>query len=74
MYYVTHGYTMKEFETEKQVKEYILLDMNKQGLSYQEVFNETKNDIQIIVYQYYTLYMEVYTIHKKMDLRDWRKQ
>lgn len=70
MYYVTHGYLMKEFETEEQAKEYILSDMNKQGLSYQEIFSQTKNDIQVIIYQYYTLYMEVYTIHKKMDLRN----
>jgi|GEM_PF-1783554 len=69
MIYVTQGYSLKEFETKEQAFDYIISDVSRHNLSYKQIYNKTDRDVQIIVFQYYTLYMEAYIIHKTMDLR-----
>lgn len=72
MFYVTHNYITKQFNDNNEAREYIFAEMDKHGLSYKQVFNKTHNGVQVIVFQYYTLYMETYIIHETMDLRDRR--
>ncbi len=72
MIYVTHDYKTKEFEDENAARLYIEAEMKKQNLAYQKVFDKNDDGVQIIVFQYYTLYMEAFIIHKQFDLRDRR--
>lgn len=72
MIYVTHDYKTKEFESEQDARRYIIDDMNRQNLSYREVYNHSDEAVQVIVFQYYTLYMETYIVHRQFDLRDRR--
>ena len=72
MIYVTHDYKTKEFESEQDAYRYITEDMNRQNLSYREVYNHSDEEVQVIVFQYYTLYMETYIVHRQFDLRDRR--
>lgn len=69
MYYVTKNYVTKEFASEGDSYNYIIADLESHHLSYKKVYDKTDNDIQVIVYQYHTLYMEAYIIHQTMDLR-----
>lgn len=69
MIHVTHNYTTKKFDTEEKAMEYIKTEMDKEGLSYQSVYDHTENDIRVIVFQYYTLYMEAFIVHKEFDIR-----
>ena len=69
MTYVTHGYTTKQFDTNEQALEYIRAEMDRQGLSYKSVYDLAENGIRVIVFQYYTLYMEAFIIHKEFDIR-----
>lgn len=69
MIYVTNGYTMYEFSTEKQAFDFINTDAQKHNLSVEQVYNHTENDMQVLIYQYHTLYLETYIIHHKIDLR-----
>lgn len=69
MLYVTHDYVTKDFESEQDAYRYITEDMKRQNLSYQEIYNHSDENMQVIVYQYYTLYMETYIVHRQFDLR-----
>lgn len=69
MIYITHNYVTKEFETNDPAMDYITTEMNKQNLSYTLVFDHTEGDVRVIVFQYYTLYMETFIIHKQFDIR-----
>ena len=63
------NYVTKEFETNDPATDYITTEMNKQNLSYTLVFDHTEGDVRVIVFQYYTLYMETFIIHKQFDIR-----
>ena len=69
MIYITHNYVTKEFETNDPAMDYITTEMNKQNLSYTLVFDHTQGDVRVIVFQYYTLYMETFIVHKQFDIR-----
>lgn len=69
MIYITHNYVTKEFETNDPAMDYITTEMNKQNLSYTLVFDHTEGDVRVIVFQYYTLYMETFIVHKQFDIR-----
>ncbi len=69
MIYVTNGYTMYEFNAEKEVFDFINNDVLKHNLNVEKVYDHTENGVQIIIYQYHTLYLETYIIHNKIDLR-----
>ena len=65
--YLTKGYTTKKFETKEEIFNYIRQDLDQHKLSYKLVFKTIKKDIEIYVYQYHTLYMEMYMIHNDFD-------
>lgn len=70
MTYVTHSYTTKQFETDEQALFYIKAEMDNQGLSYLPVYNHTDEyGVRVIVFQYYTLYMEAFVLHQEFDIR-----
>lgn len=69
MIYVTHDYITKKFETNDLAMNYITAEMKKHNLSYSLVFDHTEGDVRVIVFQYYTLYMETFIIHKQFDIR-----
>ena len=69
MIYVTHGYTTKQFETDEQALNHIKAEMDEEELSYKAVFDHTEGNVRVIVFQYYTLYMEAFIIHKEFDIR-----
>ena len=66
--YLTKRYRTKKFETKEEIFNYIKQDLDQHKLSYKLVFKTIKKDIEIYVYQYHTLYMEMYMIHKDFDL------
>ena len=59
---------MKQFETQEDAEKYIKDSMDQAGLSYKLVFVEKRENVEVRIYQYWTLYKEVYIIHKKIDL------
>lgn len=69
MFYLTNGYKIKEFENKNLIYKYIKEDLDKQNLNYKLVFKDTKSDIEILIFQYHTLYLETYIIHTNLDLR-----
>ena len=69
MIYVTHDYTTKEFDNEEQALAYIRDEMDRQKLSYTPVIDFQDGDVRVLVFQYYTLYMEVFIIHRQFDIR-----
>ncbi len=69
MIYVTNGYTLYEFTTEKQAFDFINTDVLKHNLSVEQIYNHAENGVQVLIYQYHTLYLETYIIHHKIDLR-----
>lgn len=70
MIYVTHDYTTKQFETDEQALSYVKAEMDKEELSYLPVYDQTDDyDVRVIIYQYYTLYMETFILHKEFNLR-----
>ena len=69
MFYVTTGYLMKQFKTLEDAEKYIKNSMDQAGLSYKLVFVEKRENVEVRIYQYWTLYKEVYIIHKEIDLR-----
>ena len=68
--YLTKGYVTKKFETKEEIFNYIKQDLEQHKLSYKLVFKVVEKDIEIYVYQYHTLYMEMYIIHKDFDLNN----
>lgn len=69
MVLVSKGYVIKEFDDIEKAFQYIKEDLDKEGLSYQKVFDKCDGKMQVLVYQYWTLYTEVYIIHRDYDLR-----
>ena len=69
MIYVTNGYITNQFETEEQALNHIKAEMDEEALSYKAVFDHTEGNVRVIVFQYYTLYMEAFIIHKEFDIR-----
>ena len=47
-------------------KQYQLL---KHNLNVEKIYDHTENGVQVLIYQYHTLYLETYIIHNKIDLR-----
>lgn len=68
MCYVTHGYEVKKYDTEAQALEHIEFEMGL--LTCKKIFDETKNGVRVIVYQWYTLYTETFIISDSIDMRD----
>ena len=68
MCYVTHKYEIKKYDTEAQALEYI--DYAMSAMTSKKIFDETKNGVRVIVYQWYTLYTETYIISESIDMRD----
>lgn len=68
MFYVTHGYYVEKYDTEAQALEHIEFEMGL--LTSKKIFDETKNGVRVIVYQWYTLYTETYIISDSIDMRD----
>lgn len=67
MCYVTHGYKVKKYDTEAEALERIDYEMGV--LTSRKIFDETKNGIRVIIYQWYTLYTETYIISGSIDMR-----
>lgn len=72
MIYLTKGYKINEFENKDQALEFIKKDLEQHNLNYKLIYQETNEDMEVLIYQYYTLYMETYIIHKEINLRDKR--
>lgn len=68
MCYVTHGYEVKKYDTEAQALEDI--DYKMGVMTSKKIFDEEKNGIRVIVYQWYTLYTETFIISDSIDMRD----
>lgn len=68
MCYVTHGYEVKKYDTEAQALEHIDYEMGV--MTNKKIFDETKNGVRVIVYQWYTLYTETFIISNSIDMRD----
>lgn len=68
MCYVTHGHEIKKFDTEAEALEHIEFEMGL--LTSKKIFDETKNGVRVIVYQWYTLYTETFIISNSIDMRD----
>lgn len=66
--YLTKGYVTKKFDTKEEIFNYIKQDLEQHKLSYKLVFKVVEKDIEIYVYQYHTLYMEMYMIHNDFNL------
>lgn len=66
---VSHGYVIKEFATENEVSAYIAKELDQHNLSYRKVYDHAENEMRVLVYQYHTLYTEVFIIHDDYDLR-----
>ena len=67
MCYVTHGHEVKKYDTEAEALERIDYEMGV--LTNRKIFDETKNGIRVIIYQWYTLYTETYIISNSIDMR-----
>ena len=74
MVYLTKDYVMKEFESREKALEYIKKDLDQYNLSYKLVYRDVQEDVEILIFQYWTLYMEFYIIHKEIDLRETRSK
>lgn len=68
MCYVTHGYEGKKYDTEAQALEHI--DYKMGVMTSKKIFDEEKNGIRVIIYQWYTLYTETFIISDSIDMRD----
>ena len=68
MCYVTHRYEVKKYDTEAQALEDI--DYKMGVITSKKIFDETKNGVRVIVYQWYTLYTETFIISDSIDMRD----
>lgn len=67
MCYVTHGHEIKTYDTEAEALERIDYEMG--GLTSRKIFDETKNGIRVIVYQWWTLRTDVFILCDKPDMR-----
>ena len=72
-YKVTNNYTTLGFNTLAECYEYINNQMKKNNIKFKRIYNRhifTKNKLfmQVIIYQYQTLYMETFIIHEDYNL------
>ena len=74
MIYLTKDYVMKEFENREKALEHIKKDLDQHNLSYKLVYRDVQKDVEILIFQYWTLYMEFYIINKEIDLRETRSK
>ena len=72
MIYLTKGYIIKEFEDKNQALDFIKQDLDQHKLSYKLIYKDVNEDMEVLIYQYHTLYMETYIIHKELNLKDKR--
>lgn len=72
MIYLTKGYIIKEFENRNRALEFIKQDLEQHKLNYKLIYKDTNEDMEVLIYQYHTLYMETYIIHKELNLKDKR--
>lgn len=68
MVYVTHRYKVKEYETEEDAVAQIHNEMS--AMTSKKIFDETKNGIHVMIFQWWTLYIEEYVISKSIDMRN----
>ena len=66
---LTHGYETEECYTPNEPFEKIEAYLKSYNLPYEQVFNKSDEKMQVIVYQYSTLYMETFIIHRTRDLQ-----
>lgn len=66
---VSNGYIIKEFGSIDEVYSYIHKEVGKHNLSYKKVYDHTENEIRVVIFQYHTLYTEVFIIHENYELR-----
>ena len=72
MIYLTKGYIIKEFENRNKALKFIKQDLEQHKLNYKLIYKDINEDMEVLIYQYYTLYMETYIIHKELNLKDKR--
>ena len=72
MIYLTKGYIIKEFEDRNQALDFIKQDLEQHKLNYKLIYKDINEDMEVLIYQYHTLYMETYIIHKELNLKDKR--
>ena len=72
MIYLTKGYIIKKFENRNKALEFIKQDLEQHKLNYMLIYKDVNEDMEVLIYQYYTLYMETYIIHKELNLKDKR--
>lgn len=66
---LTHGYETEECYTPTEPFEKIEQYLKSHNLPYNQVFNKCDGKMQVIVYQYSTLYMETFIIHRTRALQ-----
>lgn len=49
---------------------YIEDQMESRGVSYKKIYENSSPDERVVIYQYWTLYQEVYQISTRLDLRE----
>lgn len=65
---LTNGYETQECQTMEEVFQKIENCLKKNNLSYEKIFDRCDGKMQVIVYQYSTLYMETFIIHGDYNL------
>ena len=66
---LTHGYETEECQSMEEALAKIETYLKKFGLSYEQIFNQCNGKMQVIVYQYSTLYTETFIIHRTRDFQ-----
>lgn len=66
---LTHGYETEECQSLEEAFEKIENYLKSYDLPHKQVFNKCDGKMQVIVYQYSTLYMETFIIHRTRDLQ-----
>ena len=59
---------IKEFGNIDEVYAYIEKEIGKLNIPYKKVYDHTENEIRVLIFQYSTLYSEVFIIHENYDL------
>lgn len=65
---LTNGYETQECQTMGEAFQKIENCLKKNNLSYEKIFDRCDGKMQVIVYQYSTLYMETFIIHRDYNL------
>ena len=64
---LTHGYETEKCSSMEDAMQKIETYLKKFNLSYKQVFNQCNGAMQVIVYQYSTLYTETFIIHRTRE-------